>query len=301
MKRLKYLWGLIIFLVLSACNLNAAGEADIQTRVAASVVAQEPQQPVEPLNTVVQASPTEPIATPTETLVPADTQTPTPDTTTVQVSLDTNCRTGPGSSKYKRIGGLNIGEIAEVVGRPSSGEYIIIKNPEGGADCWLWLEYATISGSLDGLPILPVPTPVFVGISGRVWNDFCSQFAGGSPPPGCIDPITPGDPYPADGLMRPGETGFQGVIVVLKSKIDNCSSTVDTTTTDVNGEYSFVGLVPGGYCVSVDALDPTNVNVLIPGGWSYPTAGGIVVVAEVTHDPETDATGVNFGWDFQLD
>lgn len=303
MKRLKYLWILIIFLVLSACNLNVDNEPDIQTRVAASIVAQERQLTVEALNSVVQASPTEPSPSPSasETPIPTETQLPTPDTTTVQVSIDTNCRTGPGASKYKRIGGLKIGDIAEVVGRPSSGEYIVIKNPESGADCWLWLEYATITGSLDGIPILPVPTPVPVSISGKVWNDYCSQLAAGSPPPGCIEPTTPGDPYIADGILDPAETVFFGIVVVLKSKSDNCTDEVDTDITDVNGAYSFAGLIPGEYCVSIDPLDPTNAAVLIPGGWSYPTRGDGVVTVDVTHEPEKNATDVNFGWDFQLD
>ena len=77
-----------------------------------------------------------------------------------------------------------------------------------------------------------------------------------------------------------------------------CPSTgLDSTHTNASGNYSFGGLLPGTYCVSIDALDPTNVPILIPGGWSYPNAKGQFTI---TLMPETNGTA-NFGWDFQLD
>ena len=72
--------------------------------------------------------------------------TPTPTGTTlpvpkVSVSVGTNCRTGPGKT-YAYIGELKVGETAEVVGKKTSYNYWIIKNPSASGTCWLWGEYA---------------------------------------------------------------------------------------------------------------------------------------------------------------
>ena len=86
--------------------------------------------------------------------------TDTPSTPSVTVSSTTNCRTGP-STDYDLLYTLNVGETAEVVGKYSSGNYWVINNPDGGGNCWLWGEYATISGDTDNLPeMIPPPAPV---------------------------------------------------------------------------------------------------------------------------------------------
>ena len=77
----------------------------------------------------------------------------------VTVSQNTNCRTGPGVV-YDLIGGLLIGEKAEVVGKYSAGNYWIINNPDSSGTCWLWGQYATVTGNTAGLPeYTPPPTP----------------------------------------------------------------------------------------------------------------------------------------------
>jgi len=88
-------------------------------------------------------SPTEPAtAEPTLTLGPA----------MISVSVDTNCRVGPGAI-FERVGILLIGEVAPVLGRDSTGQYWYIKNPDGVPEnCWVWGEYATITGNT--LPLL---------------------------------------------------------------------------------------------------------------------------------------------------
>ena len=97
---------------------------------------------------------------------PAEAPTFTPSFTPagveVSVSTATNCRTGPGSP-YDQVYGLNPGETAQVVGKYTPGNYWIINMP-GGGTCWLWGQYATITGDPSGLPEYPVPptpTPQF--------------------------------------------------------------------------------------------------------------------------------------------
>jgi uncharacterized protein YgiM (DUF1202 family) len=81
----------------------------------------------------------------------------------VTVSVNTNCRTGPGVI-YDLVGGLLVGEEAVVVGKFTLTNYWIINNPDSSGTCWLWGQYATVTGNTAGLPEYaqpPTPTPTF--------------------------------------------------------------------------------------------------------------------------------------------
>jgi len=102
-------------------------------------------------------------STPTITPSPTMTLTPTLGVPMVSVSMNTNCRKGPGT-QFDLIGALLVGQQAEVVGVSSAGGYWIIKNPNRAGDCCLWDHYATVTGSTEGLPRInppPTPTPSF--------------------------------------------------------------------------------------------------------------------------------------------
>ena len=80
----------------------------------------------------------------------------------VSVSINTNCRTGPGIS-YDLRGALLVGETEEIVAVSTAPNYWYIKNPDReGEFCYLWGEYATVVGETQALPKftpLPSPTP----------------------------------------------------------------------------------------------------------------------------------------------
>ncbi len=100
---------------------------------------------------------------PKVTMTPTITLTPTQEKPMVSVSVDTNCRSGPGKI-YDWIGGLLVGEQAEVVGQSMDGQYWVIKNPDKAGECWLWGNYATVTGPTAALPKYtppPTPTPAF--------------------------------------------------------------------------------------------------------------------------------------------
>jgi len=81
----------------------------------------------------------------------------------VSVSENTNCRNGPGKT-YDYLGALMAGESAEVVGQSTDGLYWIIKNPDRAGECWLWGQYASVTGPTVALPKFtppPTPTPAF--------------------------------------------------------------------------------------------------------------------------------------------
>jgi hypothetical protein len=77
----------------------------------------------------------------------------------VSVSVDTNCRTGPGIV-YDRLTGLFVGEKAEVIGKFTSVSppYWIIR--KDSVTCWLWGQYASVEGNTANLPeMVPPPSP----------------------------------------------------------------------------------------------------------------------------------------------
>ena len=92
-----------------------------------------------------------PSMTPPPTLTFTPVYTPTPEIPLVSVSVDTSCRSGP-SKVYSYLGALLVGEEAEVVAKNSVANYWIIKNPDGGTDCWISGQYASVSGNTENLP-----------------------------------------------------------------------------------------------------------------------------------------------------
>lgn len=101
----------------------------------------------------------EPIFTIDTTLTPA-LPTNTIETITLTVSRPTNCRIGPGTA-YEIAGTLLVNEEAQVLGRDPSNRYWYIPNPDPGVEyCWVWGEYATITGNTLILPVYTsIPTP----------------------------------------------------------------------------------------------------------------------------------------------
>ncbi len=78
---------------------------------------------------------------------------------TVTVSLNTSCREGPGQ-EFNDIGALAPGQTAEVVGKDTKNNYWIIKLPgDSSKTCWLWGQYATVTGDASQVPDVPTPTP----------------------------------------------------------------------------------------------------------------------------------------------
>lgn len=98
-----------------------------------------------------------PSLTPTPSATPSPTYTFTPTVPMVSVSGNTNCRTGPGTV-YDLVFVLTVGQTAQVVGRDGEGQYWVIRNPSNPANsCWLWGNYATVTGDWSALPVIPAP------------------------------------------------------------------------------------------------------------------------------------------------
>jgi len=165
-----------ILLILSACNLPVPAtnnqdepQPDLALTITAQalLLTQSGEQPA--IET--------PIPDPVSSSTPELTSTPKYTATTeftaissiplVKVSVDTNCRLGPGVA-YKAISALTIEQEAQIVGKNSFvPNYWVINNPSGSGTCWLWGQYATVTGDTSGLQeyaVPPTPTPTIGGL-----------------------------------------------------------------------------------------------------------------------------------------
>ena len=136
-------------------------------------------------------------------------------------------------------------------------------------------------------------------IKGVVYHDMCAPPGPGGPTPspesGCV-PLSGGG-YRANGTLDVGEPGIPDVVVHLA--VGACSSAVlQTTTTDVAGEYTFTGVTPGLHCVYVSVSE--NANILIPGEWTDPLTSDDTATKTVQLAPAETKSAVYFGWDFQF-
>jgi hypothetical protein len=143
-RKITIMLSLLLVTALSACNLPS-GETTPTPDIALTLTAQAQ----------LLETPT-PLDTATPELTSTPEFTPTPTVPTVSVSVNTNCRTGP-STQYDLVGGVNVGQTAVVVGKSTSTGYWIINNLNGSGTCWLWGQYATVSGNTAGLPEYPIP------------------------------------------------------------------------------------------------------------------------------------------------
>jgi len=209
----------------------------------------------------LQASLPSPTFTPgPPTLTPPPTHTPTPVVPTIEVSIDTNCRSGPGKV-YDMIGALLVGETTEILALGSVPNYWVVDNPDyPGHECWLWGQYATVSGDTSHLPIhpaLPTPTPAPGSIRGYVYIDGNHNGQRDDP---VGDYISGANLFLKEGVC-PGTTTF-----------------ATTSSSSADGSYSYNNVPAGKYCLWRDLIQQTL----------YPDFHSIDL------DPGEDLSEVNF-------
>ncbi len=102
-------------------------------------------------------------AAPLQTVIslpPSETSTPEIPLPELSVSVNTNCRSGPGRD-FPIEGSLLVGESVKVYGVDPSGAYWYIANPDPGAPyCWLSGKYAMVNGAISLVPVF-TPPPTF--------------------------------------------------------------------------------------------------------------------------------------------
>lgn len=139
---------IMLMLVVQACNLPAGGDST-GTGLALTITAQ--------VRSLESGSGTH---TPTpvveEAGVVQSTEHPSGDVK-VTVNTATNCRKGPGQG-FDIVFSLPPGVTAQVVGRNSPANYWVIAVPgSNGETCWLWGQYAEVSG--DASTVAEVDAP----------------------------------------------------------------------------------------------------------------------------------------------
>jgi hypothetical protein len=135
-------------------------------------------------------------------------------------------------------------------------------------------------------------------ITGWLWNDYCVVGNNGVIDGSCVADGYGG--YRADGMIQPTENYISGVTILLQlgpCATDNPAVPVSAVT-DASGKYTFNNLLPGTYCVFMDAANNGNGNILLPGNWTFPQAG--IWYQQINLTAGTQVTPVNFGWDYQL-
>ncbi|MBM4426550.1 MAG: SH3 domain-containing protein [Chloroflexi bacterium] len=171
----------LILVFLQACNLPGGAPDGTPT-----------VDPLEAAALTVTAAAIQVDATATLTATPEFTATPaftptlaftsTPSFAYVNLSENTNCRTGPGQA-YPLVDTFLIGQTIEVLGKNSTNEYWYVRSPNNqNVFCWMWGFYAK-GGNLGNVPIFtppPSPTPApsfdvsYAGVDSCVgwWIDF---------------------------------------------------------------------------------------------------------------------------------
>jgi hypothetical protein len=197
----------------------------------------------------------------------SDEQTdPTPESTPgppmISVSVDTNCRSGPGLL-YEYLGALLTYEVAEVLARSSLPGFWVIENPDNpGTECWVGEQYASIQGDTSGLPERtppPTPTPEDPDTT-----------------PGTISGIVYFDGNNNGHYGDPQDSPITGVVVVLQRGDCLTGTTIVTSTTLVDGSYTFINLPPDTYCIR-----PTS-PIYLPNNY------------EINLAPAQNVVGINF-------
>jgi hypothetical protein len=105
-------------------------------------------------------------AGPTDTPIPQQPQQPIPPVIPVQegvfltLSANTYCRTGP-AAVFPRVTTIMVGQKVKVIARNPENDTYYIENPNApGNYCWLWGQYATLTGDQSTLYVYtPQPTP----------------------------------------------------------------------------------------------------------------------------------------------
>jgi hypothetical protein len=210
-----------------------------------------------------------PTLTPTASLSPTPIYTFTPLIPQISVSVPTNCRIGPGRV-YDRAGGLLVGEVSEVYGRDPTGNYWYIRNPDQvNGFCWLWGEYATLTGNTAILPVYtppPTPTPTPSPDFGAWYSgkDICSGW------------------WVEIGLENTGGISFRSISLTVK---DTVTDTVLSMETD--GFTNIDGCLSSN---TKDNLNPGATRIVSAPPFAYDPTGH-KIRATITLCSERDQEG----------
>jgi hypothetical protein len=155
------------------------------------------------------------------------------------------------------VGALLVGEIAQVYGRDPTGEYWYIRNPDSGSGfCWIWGEYATVTGNIALLPVYtprPRPTATFTPTPSP---GFKASYSG-------LDKCVGW--WVETRLENTGSMPFKSIGITVR----------DTVTKVVVTKFanSFINKNGCNSVKSVDVLDPGKTRIVSAPPFNYDPSG----------------------------
>jgi len=162
-----------------ATQIFQSAEQTLQAEMAATEAAKPVEEEPVAEEPVAEEPTVEVVEEPVEEVTPEDMGTPM-----LSVSQATNCRVGPGD-EYEQVASLDTDVKVKITGWDGYGYFYTIENPNGGDDCWVWAEYATIEGDTSDLQLVktpPTPEPDvswagtwLMKIDGKTYNVVMSQ------------------------------------------------------------------------------------------------------------------------------
>ncbi len=247
--------GAYMYTTMPLYNPNVAETQVAQMINAALTQTAQAQLPTPAPITLPSSTPTSPFLPP-PTLIPSATPpppvifSPTPVVPQIWVSVNTNCRVGPGKV-YDQVGYLLVGQVSDVYGRNAYGDYWYIRNVnQTTAYCWLWGQYATVSGNIAALPIFtPPPTPTPMPNFDVYYNnmDSCANW------------------WVDLRLENTGGMGFTSLTMTLRDLDTDITQTLYSEDfTDVNGcSETYIK----------DSLSPGSKRIVSSPAFNYDLAG----------------------------
>ena len=231
-------------LLIQACDVNigmsntsSVPPIVLTITAQAAVLQQGNQQPVNPSNTNPPAQQNLGLQSSTPTITSGQVSAPAANNpaqsgpVTVMVTVETNCRKGPGLI-YEAIYSMSVSDVAEVIGKNTSTNYWIIKIPNGGgATCWLWGQYATVTGNTSALVEFATPIPPATATATKKPTPTAALTNTSSPAPSG-SPAAPSNVQVTISCVDQGNS---------TNKISGSVSWTDNS----NNELAFGVLVPG--------------------------------------------------------
>lgn len=211
--------------------------------------------------------------TPTFPFTPTGTDTPIIPLPELSVTVNTNCRSGPGKA-FDIQGSLLVGEFVDVYGIDPTGEYWYISNPDPGAEyCWLSGKFAEVGGAISLVPVITPPPPPTATATQKPIADFRMTY---SSTDGC------GNWWVEINLYNSGQAAFKSMSVTWK---DNYSGSNPSAFS--NGFTNNDGC--DGKTVA-ESLDP-GVSVIISAPPVNSNPAGRKVTLTATLCTETNSQG----------
>ena len=173
--------GAMLILAILACNMpfeQLPPPDEVQTAAALTVMAALNTSTSAPTDS---ASATPRPRTPSPTSSPDETTTITPTYSVPMLTVreSTNCRTGPGE-EYQVVVTYQTGRELEILGRYDPGDFWLVRSNESPTGtCWLWGQFADVTGSTGTVPSVTPPATVTSAPPRAAviveWNFFCSD------------------------------------------------------------------------------------------------------------------------------